>query len=199
MHFWILNSTSPVRRRTLTARRNLALRDRYQFPWWACSSVNAQPFQGKKKGADTGIDGVIYFQDDDELPKKIVVGVKGGENVSVAMVRDFAHVVDREKAAMGFFVTLTDPTRNMVTEGVGTSYYTSPLTGAKFPKLQVLTTDGLLSEKEQAHYPPWMPWPNLQEGEAGRRGVGAEKSFVTAEASNCTTSHSPDASRFGLF
>ena len=133
--------------------RNLAERDKYQFQWWACSLVNAQPFQGKKKGADTGIDGVIYFQDDDKLPKKTVVSVKGGGNVTVAMVRDFAHVIDREKAAMGFFVTLTDPTKNMVTEGVGTGYYTSPLTGAKFPKLQVLTIEGLLSGKEQARYP----------------------------------------------
>jgi DNA modification methylase len=133
--------------------RNLAFRDKYQFQWWACSLVNAQPFQGKRKGADTGIDGVIYFQDDAALPKKIVVSVKGGENVSVAMVRDFAHVIDREKAAMGFFVTLADPTKHMVTEGVGTGYYTSPLTGAKFPKLQVLTIDGLLSGKERAEYP----------------------------------------------
>jgi len=133
--------------------RDLALRDKYQFQWWACSLVNAQPFQGKKKGADSGIDGVIYFQDDDKLPKKIVVSVKGGENVSVAMVRDFGHVIDREKAAMGFFVTLTDPTRHMVTESVGTGYYTSPLTGAKYPKLQVLTIEGLLSGKEQAKYP----------------------------------------------
>ena len=133
--------------------RDLALRDKYQFQWWACSLVNAQPFQGKKKGADTGIDGVIYFQDDDKLPKKIVVSVKGGENVSVAMVRDFAHVIDREKAAMGFFVTLVDPTKNMVSEGVGTGYYTSPLTGAKFPRLQVLTIEGLLSGKEQPRYP----------------------------------------------
>ncbi|MBK7473651.1 MAG: hypothetical protein IPI73_26445 [Betaproteobacteria bacterium] len=59
----------------------------------------------------------------------------------------------REKAAMGFFVTLTDPTKYMVTEGVGTGYYTSPFTGAKFPKLQVLTIEGLLSGKERAEYP----------------------------------------------
>jgi len=137
----------------LDGARDLALRDKYQFQWWACSLVNAQPFQGKKKGADTGIDGVIYFQDDEKLPKKIVVSVKGGENVSVAMIRDFAHVIDREKAAMGFFVTLTDPTRNMVTEGVGTGYYLSPLTGAQFPRLQVLTIEGLLSGKERAEYP----------------------------------------------
>lgn len=133
--------------------KDLAARDKYQFQWWACSLVNAQPYMGKKKGADTGIDGLIYFQDDDKSPKKIVVSVKGGENVTVAMVRDFAHVVDREKAAMGFFVTLTDPTKNMVSESIGTGYYTSPLTGANFPKLQVLTIGGLLSGKEQPRYP----------------------------------------------
>jgi len=39
--------------------------------------VGAQPFQGKKKGADGGIDGLIYFNDDGKMPKKIIVSVKG--------------------------------------------------------------------------------------------------------------------------
>jgi hypothetical protein len=77
--------------------RDLAERDKYQFQWWACSLVNAQPYQGKKKGADGGIDGLIFFHDDKSGAKKIVVSVKGGENVSVPMVRDLAHVIDREK------------------------------------------------------------------------------------------------------
>src|SRR6185295_8197011 len=68
--------------------RNLAARDKYQFQWWACSLVNAQPFAGKKKGADGGIDGLIYFTDEKALPKKIIVSVKGGENVGVTMVKD---------------------------------------------------------------------------------------------------------------
>ena len=55
--------------------RNLAERDKYQFQWWACSLVNALPYQGKKKGSDSGIDGLIYFQDEKDLIKKIVVSV----------------------------------------------------------------------------------------------------------------------------
>jgi SAM-dependent methyltransferase len=39
----------------LEGARDLAFRDKYQFQWWACSLVNAQPFQGKKKGSDGGI------------------------------------------------------------------------------------------------------------------------------------------------
>jgi site-specific DNA-methyltransferase (adenine-specific) len=35
--------------------------DRYQFQWWALSLVQARPIDGKKKGADGGIDGVKYI------------------------------------------------------------------------------------------------------------------------------------------
>jgi site-specific DNA-methyltransferase (adenine-specific) len=80
--------------------RALALQDKYQFQWWAVSLVNAVPFGGKKKGADSGIDGHIYFKPDPKTTEKAVVSVKGGENVNVAMVRDLAHVVEkRQKSA----------------------------------------------------------------------------------------------------
>jgi adenine specific DNA methylase Mod len=137
----------------LDGARNLAERDKYQFQWWACSLVNSQPYQGKKKGADSGIDGLIYFQDDTGLPKKIIVSVKGGENVNVAMIRDLAHVVDREKAQIGLFVSLVEPTKPMTTEAVKEGYYTSPANGAKFPKIQILTIEGLLTHQEEAAYP----------------------------------------------
>ena len=68
-------------------RASLAAREKYQFQWWAVSLVEAQPFQGKKKGADTGIDGLKFFRDlDKKEVRKIIVSVKGGENVGPAMV-----------------------------------------------------------------------------------------------------------------
>lgn len=139
----------------LDSARDLAHRDKYQFQWWACSLVNAQPYQGKKKGADTGIDGVIYFQDDKTMPKKIIVSVKAGDNVSVPMIRDLGHVIDREKASIGLFVTLTAPTRPMKEEAIKAGYYESPI-GASFPKIQILTIKGLLDGTEQARYPDLM-------------------------------------------
>jgi adenine specific DNA methylase Mod len=137
----------------LDGARNLAERDKYQFQWWACSLVNAQPYQGKKKGADSGIDGLIYFPEDDKHTAKIVVSVKGGENVTVKEVRDLRAVIEREKAAMGFFVTLNPPTKPMVTEAAGAGFYSPPMLEAKFPRLQILTIGGLLNGKEQARYP----------------------------------------------
>jgi hypothetical protein len=135
--------------------RNLAQRDKYQFQWWACSLVNAQPYKGKKKGSDTGIDGLIFFQDDKTLPKKIIVSVKGGEGVSVPMIRDLGHVIEREKAAIGILVTLAKPTGPMLKEAVKAGYYQSPA-GANFPKLQILTIEGLLTGTEQPIYPDLM-------------------------------------------
>lgn len=133
--------------------RDLAKRDKYQFQWWSCSLVNAQPYQGKKKGSDGGIDGLIYFQDDVTGHKKIVVSIKGGENVNVAMVRDFAHVVQREKAEIGLFVTLVPPTKPMSVEAIKEGFYTSPATGGVFPKVQILTIERLLAGTDRALYP----------------------------------------------
>jgi adenine specific DNA methylase Mod len=81
----------------LGGARDLAVRDKYQFQWWAVSLINAVPFGGKKKGADTGIDGVIYFKDFESrnvTTERIIVSVKGGETVGVAMVRDLVGVIE---------------------------------------------------------------------------------------------------------
>jgi DNA modification methylase len=132
--------------------RNLAERDKYEFQYWACSLINAQPWAGRKKGADGGVDGVIYFQDEKDAAKKLVVSVKGGQNVSVQMLRDLRGVLEREKAAMGLFVTLADPTKPMRDEAVKAGFYVSAQ-GSNFPRIQILTIDGLLKKTERPKYP----------------------------------------------
>jgi site-specific DNA-methyltransferase (adenine-specific) len=130
----------------LEGARALAAQDKYQFQWWAVSLVNAVPFAGKKKGADSGIDGLIYFKPEGKATEKAIVSVKGGDNVSVAMVRDLAHVVDREKAKIGVFVTLADSTGPMRTEAIKTGFYETPY--GKYPKIQILTIRELFEGKQ---------------------------------------------------
>lgn len=136
----------------LESAQQLATLDKYDFQYWACSLIGAHPYQQKKKGADTGIDGVIYFQDDLSGPKKILVSVKGGQHVSAPMVRELRGVVEREKAAMGLFVTLADPTKPMKEEARQAAFYASPA-GSRFPKIQILTIEDLMSRKADALYP----------------------------------------------
>jgi site-specific DNA-methyltransferase (adenine-specific) len=130
----------------LDGARDLAARNKYQFQWWAVSLVSAVPFAGKKKGADSGIDGLIYFKPDGKTTEKAIVSVKGGENVNVAMVRDLAHVVDRVNARIGVFITLADSTGPMRTEAVKAGFYET-LYG-KYPKIQILTIRELFEGKQ---------------------------------------------------
>jgi site-specific DNA-methyltransferase (adenine-specific) len=74
------------------------------------------------------------------------VSVKGGENINVSMVRDLCHVVDREKAKIAVFITLTEPTGPMKTEAVKAGYYKS-LYG-KYPKIQIVTVRELFEGKQ---------------------------------------------------
>jgi site-specific DNA-methyltransferase (adenine-specific) len=124
----------------------LAAQDKYQFQWWAVSLVDAVPYGGKKKGADSGIDGFIYFKPDGKVTEKAIVSVKGGENVNVAMIRDLAHVVDREKAKIGVFITLAEPTKPMLTEAVKAGFFETPYT--KYQKIQILTIEQLFAGKK---------------------------------------------------
>jgi Restriction endonuclease len=111
------------------------------------SLVNAVPYGGKKKGADTGIDGIIYFKPDGKQTEKAIVSVKGGGNVSVSMIRDLAHVVEREQAKIGVFVTLAPPTGPMQTEATKAGLYTTPYHG-KLPKIQICTIADLFAGKK---------------------------------------------------
>ena len=81
-------------------------RDAYQFQWWAVTLINAVPYGGKKKGADSGIDGYYYCKPDGKKTEGGIVSVKGGDNLGVQMVRDLRGVMEREKKAP-FAVLLT--------------------------------------------------------------------------------------------
>jgi site-specific DNA-methyltransferase (adenine-specific) len=132
------------------AAKQLAQDDRYQFQWWALSLIRAKPLGGQegsktgKKGSDKGIDGVITFIDDAYAkPKRVLVQVKSG-HVKSGDIRDLVGTVQRENAAMGVFITLETPTREMITEAVSAGYYESPGWNQKYPRIQIRTIAELL-------------------------------------------------------
>ena len=138
---------------SLAGAKKLATDDPYQFQWWALGLVGARPAQ-QKKGADKGIDGRLYFHDEavGGKTKQIVFSVKAG-HVTVSHVRDLRGVVEREKAAIGIFICLEEPTRAIRTEAAGAGFYTSPGWRKKYPRFQILTIAELLQGK-RIDYPP---------------------------------------------
>lgn len=118
--------------------------DRFQFQYWALSLVNARPYSDKKKGADTGIDGYIYFINpyNPKSPEIVIVQVKSG-NVSVKDIRELKAVVEREKASIGLFITLEEPTNPMLEESIKSGFYMKDI-----PKIQIITIKNLLEGKK---------------------------------------------------
>jgi site-specific DNA-methyltransferase (adenine-specific) len=142
---------------TLSGAQALAEQDKEEFEYWALKLVGARPAEGdQKRGADGGTDGVLFFRDPKTKKQtRIVVQVKGGKNISVKDIRDLARVVERDKAAMGLFVTLHQPTKPMIAEAVSTGFYKAQYMGGErsYPKLQILTVEGLLNETERPDLP----------------------------------------------
>jgi len=132
----------------LASAQDLAARDKYQFQWWAVSMVDALPFGGKKKGADGGIDGIIYFKPDGKKTEKALVSVKGGNNLSVTMIRDLHSAMEREKAPIGVFICAGMPTRPMETEAAAVGRFKSEATGRTYPRLQIITLAELFQGKK---------------------------------------------------
>ena len=123
--------------------RALAEADRYQFEFWAMSLLEARPRE-KKKGADQGIDGVLHFIDGPRRSaQKAIVQVKSGK-VSSPHIRDLKGTVEREKAALGFFITLEQPTKAMTTEAVNAGFYFSKVWQRNYPKIQIRTIREML-------------------------------------------------------
>ena len=146
------------------AARQLAIEGRYQFQWWALSLVpGAMPLGGQegsregKKGSDKGVDGVLTFIDDASgKAKRALIQVKSG-HVNSSMIRDLIGTVQREKAALGVFITLEEPTRDMITEALTAGFYNSVGWHKKYPVIQIYTIDDLLRHAD-VNMPPryWM-------------------------------------------
>lgn len=130
---------------------DLAARDKYQFQWWAVSMVDALPFGGRKKGADGGIDGLIYLDDydpakDTMVKHRAIVSAKGGLKPGVAMVETLAATIQREKAPIGVLIMNALPTREMERRAAAVGVYRDGVDDS-FPRLQIITLAELFQGK----------------------------------------------------
>ena len=157
--------------------RALWEQDPFQFQFWAVSLLEAQPQSEQRRGADRGIDGLLYFIDGPRRTShKIVVQVKGGR-VSSPQVRDLKGVVEREQAALGLFISLDEPTRDMRTEAASGGLYHSDIWQKDYPKIQLRTIAELL-EGKGFEIPPHPP--TLQAAPRVRRAEGRQSTLGEA-------------------
>ncbi len=154
--------------------KQLAENDKFQFQHWALSLIGARPLkEGEGKGADRGVDGLLYFYEterkdlinrikedapvlrkDAAYREKIIVQVKGGgvgRNDVATLIGD----VNNQKAAGGVLITLDKPSKQMRTEAADAGRYSSKLWHDKdYPRIQILTAEGLINGNERVDAPP---------------------------------------------
>ena len=163
----------------------LAELDKWQFQQWALSLIDARPrTEGDGKGADRGVDGMLYFYDytdesrsrreealtkktekslvtstptkskEEAVRQKILVQVKGG-GVKRNDISTLLGDVNNQKFIGGIFITLEKPTKPMREEAADAGRYESKLWHkTDYPKIQILTIEGLLNGSERVEAPP---------------------------------------------
>jgi DNA modification methylase len=152
--------------------KELAKLDKWQFQQWALSLIDARPrTEGDGKGADRGVDGMLYFYESKDKRERILVQVKGG-GVQRNDVATLLGDVNNQKFVAGILVTLEKPTKPMREEAADAGRFTSSLWHDKdYPKIQILTIEGLLDGSERVEAPPQAnPFAKAQrEGKTGKQ------------------------------
>lgn len=159
----------------------LAEKDPFQFQWWANYLFNPHALRNIKKGADKGVDGDLWFPNGPGRQwGRLLISVKGGQNVGPAMVREFRGALEREKAEMGLFVCLNKPTEAMRVEAAAAGI--ADTVHGNLPRLQIVAIDdwfrdrlpmlpplehlpsaALTSARRRAAAPPPRPNPAMPE------------------------------------
>ena len=116
-------------------------RDPFQFQHWLVERVGGFPMQ--KKVADRGIDGRLYFETRDRLGE-MILSVKGGK-LRPTDVRDLRGTMERERADMGGFLSLQEPTKAMKAEAADAGMFRYG--DETYPRLQLLSVADVLEGK----------------------------------------------------
>ena len=96
---------------SLADARKLAAEKPFDFEAWAVTRIPGLAPNERKRG-DEGVDGRgrMLDQPADYESKLVLAQVKGGRSFQLGQFRDFLHVMERESAACGVFITLSPVT-----------------------------------------------------------------------------------------
>jgi len=117
--------------------KKLTEQSKFLFEQWFVTELGGQPFKSSG-GGDMGIDGFMYFKDNDGKDHTIILSVKGG-SYNPSMIRDLKGVVERENAAIGLLLALNEPTDGMKKEAATAGLFQMPDTQRTYPKIQIFT------------------------------------------------------------
>ncbi|MDB9507535.1 DNA methyltransferase [Microcystis aeruginosa] len=124
-------------------------RTRKEFEKWAVLTYsNNRAVINDKKGADKGIDAIAYFQGDKDNREKIIFQVKSG-NIKSGDIRDLQGTMTLQGAALGIFITLKLPSKDMIQTAKSAGIYRGRYMSQSVDKIEIVTVQEILEQKKR--------------------------------------------------
>ncbi|MCL2003250.1 MAG: restriction endonuclease [Oscillospiraceae bacterium] len=120
---------------------------RKEFEKWAILTYsNNQAMINEKKGKDYGVDGKARIQEEKGQYKDVLFSVKSGK-VSSPMIREFRGTIEANNAAAGIFITLQEPTKDMIKEAALAGAYKNIHMPRAVEKIKIVTIEQILNKE----------------------------------------------------
>ena len=133
-------------------------RVRKEFEKWAVLTyTNNRAVINAKKGADKGIDGVVYFTTSNSAltttsTERMIIQVKSG-GANRATIATLHSDMVREKAEMATLISMDEPTKPMREEAAKVGKYYHELMGRSYDRIQIVTVRELIEQEKRLDLP----------------------------------------------
>ncbi len=137
----------------LVSARRLSVEKPFVFEAWAITQI-AGLFPNEVQTGDTGIDGrgLLLSKADDHPSRMVVAQVKGSSTFNLSHFRDFLHVIQRENAACGVYITLTKNSTAMA-RSEASKLGIITFGASQYPRIQIWSIEELFCKNRK--------WPKL--------------------------------------
>lgn len=141
----------------IESARALANRDddrvRKEFEKWAVLTyTNNRAVINEKKGADKGIDGVVYFASGPGKTERMVIQVKSG-GADRGTIAKLGHDMLRERAELAILITMDEPTKPMISEAKSVGVYEHALMGRSYDRIRIVTVREMIEQDARIDLP----------------------------------------------
>jgi DNA modification methylase len=125
---------------------------RKEFEKWAVLTyTNNRAIVNPKKGADEGVDGIVFFLTSRTESARMILQVKSG----IVTRKDIAALrgdMEREQAPLAALITLEEPTQPMRSEAKAAGLFESDLTGQRY-RIQIVTVKEIIEQGRRLELP----------------------------------------------
>ena len=124
-----------------------------EFEKWAVLTyTNNRAVINEKKGADKGIDGVVYFASGPGKTERMVIQVKSG-GADRGTIAKLGHDMLRERAELAILITMDEPTKPMISEAKSVGVYEHALMGRSYDRIRIVTVREMIEQDARIDLP----------------------------------------------